>query len=80
VVIRNGGDTAFGTLRRFFENVSMEGSDVVLPIQDSRDIQVALTALMERGVQVDLALRSGSIEDVFLRLSGFRMTETGEAK
>ena len=80
IVIRNGGDTAFGTLRRFFENVAMEGSDVVLPIEDTKDIQVALTALMERGMKVDMALRSGSIEDVFLRLSGFRMTETGDAK
>jgi hypothetical protein len=58
----------------------MEGSDVILPIEDSKDIQVALTALMERGLQVDMALKSGTIEDVFLKLSGFRMTETGEAK
>ena len=80
VVFRGGGDTAFGTLRRFFDDVSMEGSDVVIPFEDSKDIQIALTALMERGVPVDMALRSGSIEDVFLRLSGFRMTETGDAK
>lgn len=80
VVFRNGGDATFGTLRRFFETVSMEDSDVILPIEDSRDIQVALTALMERGLQVDMALKSGTIEDVFLKLSGFRMTETGEAK
>jgi ABC-2 type transport system ATP-binding protein len=80
VVFRNGGEATFGTLRRFFDTVSMEGSDVVLPIEDSRDIQVALTALMERGLQVDMALKSGTIEDVFLKLSGFRMTETGEAK
>ncbi|MDV3278476.1 MAG: ABC transporter ATP-binding protein [Nitrososphaerales archaeon] len=80
VVFRNGGEATFGTLRRFFDTVSMEGSDVILPIEESRDIQVALTALMDRGLQVDMALKSGTIEDVFLKLSGFRMTETGEAK
>ena len=80
LVIRDGGDTAFGTLRRFFEDAAMDGRDVVLPIQDTKDIQVALTALVERGVKADIAIRSGSIEDVFLRLSGFRMTETGEVK
>jgi len=80
VVFRNGGDAAFGTLRRFFGTVAMEGTDVVLPVENSKDIQVALTALMERGVQADMALKTGTIEDVFLRLSGFHMTEAGDAK
>lgn len=80
VVFKGGGDTAFGTLRRFFSNVSMEGADVLLPIETSKDIQVALTALLERGVQPDMALKTGTIEDVFLRLSGFHMTEAGDTK
>jgi len=79
-VFKGGGDTAFGTLRRFFSSVSMEGTDVILPVENAKDIQVALTALMERGVQVDMALKTGTIEDVFLRLSGFHMTEAGDAK
>jgi ABC-2 type transport system ATP-binding protein len=79
-VFRNGGDTSFGTLRRFFGNVSMEGSDVLLPIESSKDIQVALTALMERGMEVYMALKTGTIEDVFLTLSGFHLTEAGDAK
>ena len=79
-VFRNGGDAGFGALRRRFENVSVEGSDVFLPIGNSRDIQVALTALIERGVEADMALKTGNIEDVFLKLSGFRMTEAGDAK
>jgi len=80
VVFRNGGDAAFGTLRRFFDDVIMEGSDIVLPFEESKDIQVALTALMERGLEVEMELKSASIEDVFLKLSGFRMTETGDVK
>lgn len=80
MIFKGAGGAAFGTLRRFFENVAMEGEDVVLPFGDSRDIQVALTALMERGISVDMALRSADIEEVFLKLVGFRITESGEAK
>jgi len=79
-IFRGGGDAAFGTLRRFFGNVSMEGTDVLLPIESMKDIQVALTALLERGVQADIALKTGTIEDVFLRLSGFHITEGGDVR
>ncbi len=80
MVFAKAGDGVFGTLRRFFDTVQMEGSDIVLPFNETRDIQVALTALMERGLQADMAIRSANIEDVFLKLAGFRISETGEAK
>ncbi|MGP8125379.1 MAG: ABC transporter ATP-binding protein [Nitrososphaerales archaeon] len=80
MVFTSAGEGVFGTLRRFFDTVSMEGSNVVVPFSDTRDVHVALTALMERGLQADLAIRSASLEDVFLKLAGFRISETGEAK
>jgi ABC-2 type transport system ATP-binding protein len=80
VVFRGGGDAMFGTLRRFFSAVSMEGADVVLPVEDAKDIQVALTALLERGIKADISLKTGTIEDVFLKLSGFHITEGGDAR
>jgi ABC-2 type transport system ATP-binding protein len=79
IVFRNGGDSAFGTLRRFFDTVSMEGSDVVLPFEGLRDLEVALTALVGRGLEPEISLRSPTIEEVFLRLAGFGMSESGEA-
>lgn len=79
MVFKRAGEAAFGTLRRFFENVMMEGEDVVLPFEDAKDIQVALTALMDRGLMVEMEVRSPTIEDVFLKLAGFRIKETGEA-
>jgi ABC-2 type transport system ATP-binding protein len=79
MVFKGGGDPVFGTLRRFFDSTAMEGNDVVLPFEDTKDIQVALTALMERGINVEVSLRTESLEDVFLKLAGFRMPETGEA-
>jgi len=80
MVFTNARDGVFGTLRRFFDTVVMEGPDVVLPFDKTRDIQVALTALTERGLEVDMAIKSANIEDVFLKLAGFRISETGEAK
>ena len=79
VIFKNGGDAAFGTLRRFFDIVSMDGSDVVLPFERLRDLEVALTALVGRGLEVEVALHSPTIEDVFLRLTGAKMSDTGEA-
>ncbi|MBI3840790.1 MAG: ABC transporter ATP-binding protein [Thaumarchaeota archaeon] len=80
MIFTNAEDAVFGTLRRFFDNVSTEGSNVVLPFAETRDVQVALTALAERGLKVDMQIRSATIEDVFLRLAGFRISESGEAK
>lgn len=79
VVFRSGGDAVFGTLRRFFDTVSMDGSDVVLPFDRLRDLEVALTALVGRGLEVEVVLRSSTLQDVFLKLTGSGMSDTGEA-
>lgn len=79
VIFRNGGDAAFGTLRRFFDTVSMDGSDVVVPFDRLRDLEVALTALVGRGLEAEVLLRSPTMEDVFLKLTGMKMSDTGEA-
>jgi len=80
MVFTSAGEGVFGTLRRFFDTVYMEGSNVIVPFGDVRDIQVALTALMERGIQADMTLRSASLEDVFLKLAGYRISDSGEVK
>jgi len=80
MVFTNGGEGVFGTLRRFFDTVSMEGSSVVVPFGDMRDIQVALTALIERGLHADMALRSAGLEEVYLKLAGSGMSESGETE
>jgi ABC-2 type transport system ATP-binding protein len=80
LVFTNAAEGVFGTLRRFFDDVSMEGADVVVPYRDMRDIQVAIGAITERGLQAEVQMRSASIEDVFLKLAGFRITESGDAR
>jgi ABC-2 type transport system ATP-binding protein len=79
VIFRRGGDAVFGTLRRFFDAVSMDGSDVVLPFERLRDLEVALTALVDRGLEVEVDLRFPSMANVFRRLTGQKVSEAGEA-
>ncbi len=69
VVFKEGGDSAFGTLRRFFDAVSMEGQDVVLPFERFRDLQVAFTALVERGLESEVSFRVPSVQGVLQRLT-----------
>ena len=78
-IFRKGGDATFGTLRRFFDTVSMDGTDVVLPFDRLRDLEVALTALVGRGLEVEVALHSPTMEDAFQKLTGLKMSDTGEA-
>ncbi|HLQ21161.1 MAG TPA: ABC transporter ATP-binding protein [Nitrososphaerales archaeon] len=80
IVFTKGGDAVFGTLRRYFDNVAAKNGDVLLPYTQTRDVEVALNALTERGLKVEIALRSPTIEDVFLKLAGFSITAEGEAK
>ncbi len=78
MVFKKGGDAVFGTLRRFFDEVSMEGDDIVLPFSRIRDVQVATTALVERGIEVEFTLVSPTLEDVFLKLAGVKSAEGGD--
>lgn len=80
IVFKRGGDDAFGTLRRFFDDVIMEDRDVLLPFNNSKDLQIALTALSERGIETEMEVRYPNLEDVFLKLVGARISEEGEVR
>ncbi len=80
VIFKNAGDAVFGTLRRYFDTVTTKEGDILLPYTDTRDVEVALSALAERGLQVEMQLSSPTVEDVFLKLTGFKITAEGEAK
>ncbi len=80
VIFKKAGDAVFGTLRRYFDTVTTKEGDIMLPYTDTRDVEVALSALAERGLQVEMQLSSPTVEDVFLKLTGFKITAEGEAK
>lgn len=77
VVFKSGGDAAFGTLRRFFDSVSMEGSDVLLPFENIRDLEVALRELVGRGISPDIEVRTPNLGDVLRKLMGAAPTPGG---
>jgi len=79
IIFRNGGDAVFGTLRRYFDNASMEGSDVFLPFERLRDLEVAFTALVGRGLEFEVAFRIPTIEDVFHTLVATKKYSTHRA-
>lgn len=80
MVFKKAGDAVFGTLHRFFDNVAIVNGDVVLPFDQTRDLETALAALTDRGLQVEMEIKTPRIEDVFLKLAGFKISEEGEVK
>ncbi len=78
-IFRGGGDAAFGTLRRFFDNVSMEGTDVVLPFDNIRDLEVALRELVGRGIGTEVDIRTSTLGDLLRRLMETRPQEARTA-
>lgn len=79
MVFRNAGEQAFAALRTDFQQVQMRGNDCVLPFSRTSEIQEALGVLSQRGLSAELEVKSPTIEDVFLQLTGFTITQRGEA-
>lgn len=79
MVFKNLGEQAFAALRADFEHVQMRGKDCILPFSRTSEIQEALATLSQRGLSTELEVKSPTIEDVFLKLTGFTITQGGEA-
>ncbi|MBI2648270.1 MAG: ABC transporter ATP-binding protein [Thaumarchaeota archaeon] len=79
MVFKNPGEQVFAALRADFEHVQMRGTDCILPFTRASEIQEALTTLSQRGLSTELEVKSPTIEDVFLKLTGFTITQGGEA-
>jgi ABC-2 type transport system ATP-binding protein len=79
MVFKNVGERVFSALRADFDQVQMRGKDCVLPFSLTSEIQEALATLSQRGLSAELEVKSPTIEDVFLKLTGFTITQGGEA-
>lgn len=79
MVFKNLGEQAFAALRADFEHVQMRGTDCILPFTRTSEIQEALTTLSQRALSAELEVKSPTIEEVFLKLTGFTITQGGEA-
>ena len=80
IIFKNGGDRVFGALKTISDDVSMRGNNVLLPFSQTAEIQEALSTLTHRGLSPEMEVKSPTMEDVFLRLTGFTITAGGEAE
>jgi len=79
MIFRNGGSGVFNALKTAFDTVSINGNDVDLPFTCTAEIQEALSLLTARHISCDMEERVPSMEDVFLKLTGFSIKTGGEA-
>ena len=79
MIFKDGGNQVFRALKTISSEVSMAGNDVVLPFSRTSEMQEALSVLSQRGLSTEMDVKSPTMEDVFLKLTGFKITEGGEA-
>jgi ABC-2 type transport system ATP-binding protein len=65
--------------RRFGDRVRVEDGDLMVAFTGLGEVAEALVLLGELGLRCDFEVRRASLEDVFLKLTGARLTEEGEA-
>lgn len=78
MIFKGGGERAYSALKTEFDDLTLEGSDVDLPFSSTAEIQKALTALSKWGVACDMEEKTPNLEDVFLKLTGFRIKAGGQ--
>ena len=81
LVVKNGGETVKGILSPKFPGVEVTvDNDALIPLHNKTD---AMEAIMELGrgnaTAEELVIRKPTLEQVFLNLTGKRVTEEGEA-
>jgi len=79
MIFKDGGDRVFGALKTISQDVSMQGSNVVLPFSHTAETQEALSVLGRLGLCPEMEIKSPTVEDVFLKLTGFSISAGGEA-
>jgi len=71
MIFKGGGEAALAALKTEFKDLSLEGSNVLLPFSCTAEIQQALSVLSKWGISCEMEEKIPNMEDVFLRLTGF---------
>lgn len=64
-------------LERLSHQIRLVGADVIIPFRELSELNKILAGLERLGKGLDFEIRDSSLEDVFLRLVGARITEEG---
>ncbi|MCW4045085.1 MAG: ABC transporter ATP-binding protein [Candidatus Bathyarchaeota archaeon] len=77
-----GGDKKLaGLLQKKYDKVALNGNgDVLVKIDDVDEFWRVMTTLTDIKVGKDIEIQTPTIEDVFLKITGARITEEGELK
>jgi ABC-2 type transport system ATP-binding protein len=81
LVIRKGDQKLVDILQRKFGQTTLNhGGDVLVKIDDVNELWQVMTTLTEMKTGRDIEIQTPTIEDVFLKVVGGRITEEGEFK
>jgi len=81
VVIRKGNKKLAETLQERFGDVLVDhGGDVIVKVDDVKEMWQILSTLTEMKMDKEIDIQTPTIEDVFLKVVGGRITEEGELR
>ena len=81
LIIRKGDRKLADFLQKKFGQVTMNGNDdILVKIDDVKEFWRIMSTLTEKKIDKEVELQTPTIEDVFLKIAGGRITEEGELK
>jgi ABC-2 type transport system ATP-binding protein len=81
VIIRRGGKKLAETLQQKYGNTTLNhDNDVLMKADDVNEMWQALSTLTSLKLDKEIEIQAPTIEDVFLKIVGGRITEEGELK
>ncbi len=81
LIIRKAGKALTDKLKLKFEHIKLNRTeDVLVEIPSAEDFWNVMSYLTELRINQDIEVQTPSIEDVFLKLTGARITDEGELK
>jgi len=79
--ICEGDKKLAGALQKKFDKVTLNGNgDILVQIDDVDEFWRVMATLTDMKVDKDIEIQTPTIEDVFLKIAGVRITEEGELK
>jgi ABC-2 type transport system ATP-binding protein len=79
LIIRKGGEELAETLQEMFGGTTLNHNrDVFVKVDDVKEMWQALSTLTNKNITKEIEIQTPTIEDVFLKVVGGRITEEGE--
>jgi ABC-2 type transport system ATP-binding protein len=79
LIIRKGGEKLAKTLQEMFGSTTLDNNrDVFIKVDNVKEMWQALSTLTNSNITKEIEIETPTIEDVFLKVVGGRITEEGE--